>query len=146
MLRMSTVTGASFAFSLKELERRAMEMAGDVFAPHGGVDRAARRFLEQLHEDAVAEDLEGLSVDDMVFLAADFWTWAQDRPENKTIMRCHAGCYADGRPLRRDILEIVTGDKPFLVDSIMGEINAQQIEILAMFHPIVTLERDAAGK
>ncbi len=76
---MNTVTGASFAFPLKDFERRAMEMAADVFAPGGCADRAARRFIEQLHEDAVAEDLEDLGVDDMVFLAADFWTWAQQR-------------------------------------------------------------------
>jgi glutamate dehydrogenase len=142
---MSTVTGASFAFPLRDFHRRAIEMAGDVFAPNGAPDPAARRFLEQLHEDAVAEDLEDLVVDDMVFLAADFWTWAQLRPSGGAKIRCHAGVHADGRPMRRDILEIVTGDKPFLVDSVMAEINAQGVNILAMFHPIVTLERDAAG-
>jgi glutamate dehydrogenase len=142
---MSTVTGASFAFPLKDFERRAIEMAGDVFAPGGAPDAAALRFLEQLHEDAVAEDLEELVVDDMVFLAADFWTWAQQRPASGAMIRCHPGVHADGRPMRRDILEIVTGDKPFLVDSVMAEINGQGADVLAMFHPIVTLERDAAG-
>jgi glutamate dehydrogenase len=139
---MNTVTGASFAFSLNDFERRAMELGKDAFAPD---DAAALRFLEQLHEDAVAEDLEDLGVDDMVLLAAEFWSWAQKRPSNETMIRCREGRRADGRPMRRDILEIVTGDKPFLVDSIMGEINAQGVEILAMFHPIVTIGREVSG-
>jgi glutamate dehydrogenase len=142
---MSTVLGASFAFSLKDFQRRAIEMASDVFAPDGAPDPAARRFLEQMHEDAAGDDLEGLGVDDMVFLAADFWTWAQQRPSGGPMIRVHPGRHADGRPMRRDILEIVATDKPFLVDSVMAEINAQGAPVLAMFHPIVTLERDRRG-
>ncbi len=143
---MDTVLGASFAFPFKDLEERALSQAADVFAHGGTADAAARRFLEQMHEDAVAEDLEDLSVDDMVFLAAGMWAWAQERPRNALALRLEPGVHADGRPMARDILEIITDDKPFLVDSVMGEINDQGGEILAMFHPIVSLERDDKGR
>jgi len=142
---MGTVVGASFAFPFADFEARATETASDVFARGGQTDPAARRFLKQLHEDAVKEDLEDLSVDDVVFLAADFWTWARDRAAGETKLRAQPGHHADGRAMRREIFEIATADKPFLVDSIMGEINAQGIEVLAMFHPIVSIDHGAAG-
>ena len=142
---MSTVVSSSFAFTFNDFERRALETASDVFAPDGRTPPAARRFLEQLHDDAAADDLSDLTVDDMVFLAADLWSWARERASGQTKIRCHPGRHADGRPMRREVLEIVTADKPYVVDSVMGEINAQGVAVLAMFHPLVTLERDEAG-
>ncbi|MCG8443372.1 MAG: NAD-glutamate dehydrogenase, partial [Caulobacterales bacterium] len=98
------------------------------------------------HDDAVAEDLEDLSVADVASLAASFWRWAEIRPHARTNVRLQPGRRADGGELSRDILEIATVDKPFLVASVMGEINAQGVDVLAMFHPIVTVERDREGR
>ncbi len=143
---MKTVVGATFAFPLEEFQKQARKAAGDVFGGWRGPDQAAMRFLEQIQEDAIAEDLETMSIDDMVFLAARFWSWAQERKPGRTLLRLEPGVSADGRPLHRDILEVVTADKAFLVDSVMGEINEAGVDVLAMFHPIVTLERDEKGR
>ncbi|MET0271913.1 MAG: NAD-glutamate dehydrogenase domain-containing protein, partial [Phenylobacterium sp.] len=40
---------------------------------------------------------------------------------------------------------IVQDDAPFLVDSVMGEISQQGLSVRALFHPIVTVQRDRAG-
>ncbi len=143
---MSTVVAQRFAYDQEAFKARAMAMAGEVFTQNGQSDPAALRYLEQLHEDAIADDLEGVSLDDMVFLAAQTWAWVQDRKPDETKIRMSAGQRADGSSLDRDLIEIVTRDKPFLVDSITGEINAQGLDVLALFHPIITFDRDAKGR
>ncbi len=42
----------------------------------------------------------------------------------------------DGTDLKSDLLEIVQPDRPFLVDSIMGDIAEQGFSVRAMFHPV----------
>ena len=42
-----------------------------------------------------------------------------------------------GRALGLDLLLIVQGDRPFLVDSVMGELVGQSLAIRAMMHPVI---------
>ena len=44
------------------------------------------------------------------------------------------------------LLEISNDDMPFLVDSILGELQARGLGVLALLHPIFKTERDAAGR
>ncbi len=103
-------------------------------------------YLEQFCEDAVGDDLEGLSQDDVLQLAADFWAFARTRDGDGAQVRIRTGTGADGRTLDRDILEIVGDDRPFLVDSVMADIAAHGFDVLAMFHPIVMTARSDAGE
>ena len=57
-------------------------------------------------------------------------------------MRVRRANGADGRELDRDVLEVIGQDRPFLVDSVMGEIAVLGLDVLAMFHPIVKVHRD----
>src|SRR5262249_13929939 len=43
------------------------------------------------------------------------------------------------------LVEIVNDDMPFLLDSVMGELTEQGIEVRLVVHPIFTVERDNAG-
>ena len=143
---MQTVVGATFAFPFGDFEQRALAEAGDVFARNGALEPVAARFLRQLHEDAVSDDLESLTVSDMVLLAAQFWRWAGERAPDESQVRAYAGQRRSGDAIGRDILEIVTADTRFLVDSILGEISRQGIDVLALFHPTIAVERDEAGR
>src|SRR5262249_30364988 len=49
-------------------------------------------------------------------------------------------------PRTVSVLEIVNDDMPFLVDSVMGELNQRGIEISLVLHPIFTVERDRDGR
>ncbi|HYG27685.1 MAG TPA: NAD-glutamate dehydrogenase, partial [Caulobacteraceae bacterium] len=92
----------------------------------GGPERA---FLQQIHEDCAADELPGASSEEIGAAVAELWRFGGD---------------ADGEPLIRvrqalggDVLEIVQDDKPFLVDSIMGEVAESGFTVRAMFHPVV---------
>src|SRR5262245_43494601 len=51
---------------------------------------------------------------------------------------------ADGEAL--SLLEISNDDMPFLVDSILGELQARGLGVLALLHPILKTERNGAGR
>ena len=43
------------------------------------------------------------------------------------------------------VLEIINDDMPFLVDSVVGELNQRGLDIRLLVHPVFAVERDAAG-
>ena len=43
------------------------------------------------------------------------------------------------------VLDIVNDDMPFLVDSVLGELNQRGLEIRLLVHPVFSVERDATG-
>ena len=43
------------------------------------------------------------------------------------------------------MLDIVNDDMPFLVDSVLGELNERGLDIRLLVHPVFSVERDAAG-
>lgn len=104
---------------------------------------AARAFAEQAGADALTDEVPELSAAELAENLADFWRFGERRRGRAASIRIapvigtrHAGL---------DRLEIVQDDAPFLVDSIMGEIADQGLSVRAMFHPIVTVQRDRAG-
>ena len=45
-----------------------------------------------------------------------------------------------------DVLRVVQADRPFLVDSLMGELAERGLEVRALAHPVVALRRDMQGR
>ena len=106
----------------------------------------AESFLTQIWGDALAEDLEGIDLHECLSIAEGFWSFASERPSDKILVRVHPAMDASGTSLGRDVLEVVSRDRPFLVDSVMGEISAQGLDVRAMFHPVVQVRRDEDGR
>jgi len=97
---------------------------------------AEQRFLQQIHEDCAAEEMPGAQAADIAAAAAELWRYGQQAGD-KPLVRLRGWTGSDGRDLKRDLLEIVQDDRPFLVDSIMGEIAEGGFSVRAMFHPVV---------
>jgi glutamate dehydrogenase len=109
------------------------------------LEPTAQAFITQIAQDATEDDVQGLTPDDLATLADGFWRWTSQKRAGTQEIRLIEGKGADGRSLGRDILEICGPDMPFLVDSVMGEIGAQGVEVRAMFHPIIQVSRDGDG-
>jgi glutamate dehydrogenase len=113
----------------------------------GALDPLERSFLQQALDDYSGDETPDLSPGDFAAILADFWLWGATRsldaaPAARLIRAAGAG----GRSLPYDVLEILQEDAPFLVDSVMGEMGEQGVSVRAMFHPVLTLDRDAAGR
>jgi glutamate dehydrogenase len=95
---------------------------------------AALGFVAQAQGDWSAEELPDLDVADVARALADFWRFgesAKDLSEPSIRIR-----RAEGGQTPSDLLEIVQPDRPFLVDSIMGEVTEAGFSVRAMFHPV----------
>jgi len=79
-------------------------------------------FIAQVHRDLSAEELADASAGDLAAAFAELWRFGATLTGEAPIVRVRRWTAADGRDLGRDLLEIAQPDRPFLVDSIMGEI------------------------
>lgn len=141
---MGAVVGVAHAYSRAEFMEAARSRWQDRFGQEYGETGAS--YFAQIHDDALAEDLEQVSAEDLAALCVDFWEYGETRRGDEILVRMRTATRADGGELPRDVLEIIGRDRPFLVDSVMGEIGAQGYDILAMFHPIVQVRRDSKGR
>ena len=80
-------------------------------------------------------------------LAEAAWLFLQERKAGTPKVRFEArpGPMGAERIKTVSIIEILNSDMPFLLDSVMGELNEQGLDVRLVLHPILTVERDHMG-
>ncbi len=118
----------------------ALEASFDQLSP-GGLTGPARDFLRQAHEDYAADETPELGGRDMAGLLASAWRAAEGRAHGEaariTLSPLQA---AGGPPLGYDVLIVIQDDRPFLVDSVMGELADAGVTVRSMYHPVTEEE------
>src|SRR5438105_14102246 len=81
-------------------------------------------------------------------LAAEAWALMLVRKPGTANVRFNSPDDAGAHPRLKtvSVLEIVNDDMPFLLDSVLGELNERGIEAFLVLHPVFTAKRDAAGR
>jgi glutamate dehydrogenase len=93
------------------------------------------------------DDVLDRSEAELVGAAASQRRLAQHRPPNQSLVRARVpSIETDGYVSARTVIEVVTDDMPFLVDSVSSELARQGRGILLVVHPIVAVRRDASGE
>ncbi|WP_300394696.1 NAD-glutamate dehydrogenase [Henriciella sp.] len=109
-------------------------------------DSAGELRLEDIrksfHEDADNENVTSLSSGDIDALADGIGAFAQGYAGDASIVRVREATGEGDRLLGSCVLEVISRDKPFLVDSLLGLCAELGFEVRALFHPI--LETDKA--
>src|SRR5262249_30726064 len=104
-------------------------------------------FVAALFAYAVPEDLMRYDPRQLAELAANAWSLLAVRKPGVPKIRPEAFDPAGHERLRNDsVLEIVNDDMPFLVDSVLAELAERGIEVRFVVHPVLSVERDAAGR
>ncbi len=109
----------------------------EVFAQALRVDDLApaeQSFVDQIGDDYRAEELAGLDPVGFAAALASFWQVAGHTGDEPRIRLAEVK-----GAVGLELLEIVQDDAPFLVDSVMAELNAGRFDVRAMFHPVVRL-------
>jgi glutamate dehydrogenase len=127
---------AQFLAAIEPFLEQAIKGPYPAFRDGNKLALDAEAFLRGFHEDASPDELAGLSTVDLLTLAHDFWTWRRSLGDKPRGIRLRSAEGDEGRSLRRDVIEIVGPDMPFLVDSALGELADQGVQPLALFHPI----------
>lgn len=111
----------------------------------GGFEPGAENFLKAYYDDAVQNDALRVTCDELLLLASEFWMLGNTRKVGKSVVKVHRIADIESLTDRYDAVEIITDDRRFLVDSAIGEISTHGVDVLALFHPVVTGCRDADG-
>jgi len=125
--------------------RRLIEQAGTILTGlHGDMPES---FAAQLFARAAPEDLVRYEPRELAALAEDAWLFLKERKPGAPGVRVdsRAGPIGADRIKSISIIEIVNDDMPFLLDSVMGELTEQGLEIRLVAHPILSIERDRLG-
>ncbi len=106
-----------------------------------------RELLEPYLRHVDAEDLAERSDADRLAMVASHLRLACDRPQGTAAVAvCTPSPERDGwSALGRTVVEVVTDDMPFLVDSVTAALSDLEVVIDLVVHPIIAVERDVAG-
>jgi glutamate dehydrogenase len=98
-------------------------------------------FVAALFGLAAPEDLECYTAAELAGIAERSWSFLAERKPGAPKIR-----FEPAAPKRGEsVLEIVNDDMPFLVDSVVGEINQYGLDIRLFVHPVFAVERNDAG-
>lgn len=101
-------------------------------ATAAGVEPA---FVDRYLRHGDLSELRGRGPEALAELAATHREVAAVRRPDETIVRA-----VDG------VLHVVTSDRPFLVDSVVGQLSAQGVGISLVLHPLFVVRRDEDGR
>ena len=104
------------------------------------LEELRKRFREEAEHDA----LMSLSAEDSDALADSIAELAEGFSGDASVVRVRDARTADGKLLGTTILEAVSLDKPFLVDSLLGLCAEFPYEVRALFHPILKTDQGVA--
>ncbi|MGE9695324.1 NAD-glutamate dehydrogenase [Streptomyces sp. CH6] len=104
-------------------------------------------YLQRYYRHTAPEDVEGREPDDLYGAAMAHLKLAAERPQGTAKVRVHTPTVDEnGWSSPHSVVEVVTDDMPFLVDSVTNELSRQGRGIHAVVHPQLTVRRDLAGK
>ncbi|HTW34137.1 MAG TPA: NAD-glutamate dehydrogenase [Rhizomicrobium sp.] len=124
-------------FDTEAAERIAAATALLKQAPQG-----LKQFFSAFFQGASPEDVCHFAPEALVALAE--WIYAQTATR-KTGEPLVILTESPVEPRNESVLLAVNDDMPFLLDSLIGEMSARGHRIHALFHPIMTVTRDANG-
>ena len=129
----------------EQAARRLVEQANAALA---GLDLdIPKDFLPALYGRAVTDDLMAYEPAALAQLGKEAWAFLRKRRPGsaKVSFNTFQGTQPDGGMRPISVIEIVTDDMPFLVDSVMAEVTDRGLDIQLVVHPVFTVRRDANG-
>ena len=104
-------------------------------------------FVRQFYHWVPPEDLAGRSIRDLYGAAMAVWDFARDRtPGSASVRAYNPGVGEHGWQSTNTIVEVVTDDMPFLVDSVGMELARRGYGIELSIVPVIDVRRDADGR
>ncbi|WP_326650258.1 NAD-glutamate dehydrogenase [Streptomyces sp. NBC_01750] len=104
-------------------------------------------YLQRYYLHTAPEDLADRDPVDIFGAALSHYRLAENRPQGTANVRVHTPTVEEnGWTCSHSVVEVVTDDMPFLVDSVTNELSRQGRGIHVVIHPQITVRRDVTGK
>ncbi|HEX9407971.1 MAG TPA: NAD-glutamate dehydrogenase, partial [Thermoanaerobaculia bacterium] len=108
---------------------------------------SASHFIWRYFALVAPDDIIYTSFDTLLGAALSLWKFGKERkPGWPKVRLFNPTVEKNGWALEHTIIEIVNDDMPFLVDSVMAEINQRERKIHLLLHPVVRVHRDSKGR
>ncbi|MFE7166440.1 NAD-glutamate dehydrogenase [Streptomyces sp. NPDC057616] len=104
-------------------------------------------FLQRYYLHTAPEDLSDRDPVDVFGAALSHYRLAENRPQGTANVRVHTPTVEEnGWTCSHSVVEVVTDDMPFLVDSVTNELTRQGRGIHVVIHPQIVVRRDVTGR
>ncbi|MCP5151544.1 MAG: NAD-glutamate dehydrogenase [Chromatiales bacterium] len=104
-------------------------------------------FVRQFYRGVARDDLEDRAVEDLYGAAVAHWSFAKRRTRGEPKLRVYnPHLQQHGWQSTHTVLEVVSDDMPFLVDSVRMALNTRGLTVHLVIHPVMKLQRDADGR
>ncbi|URN16307.1 MULTISPECIES: NAD-glutamate dehydrogenase [Streptomyces] len=104
-------------------------------------------YLQRYYLHTAPEDLTDRDPVDVYGAALSHYRLAENRPQGTASVRVHTPTVEEnGWTCSHTVVEVVTDDMPFLVDSVTNELSRQNRGIHLVVHPQIVVRRDVTGK
>ncbi|GGT60754.1 NAD-glutamate dehydrogenase [Streptomyces purpureus] len=104
-------------------------------------------YLQRYYLHTAPEDLTDRDPVDVFGAAVSHYRLAENRPQGTANVRVHTPTVEEnGWTCSHSVVEVVTDDMPFLVDSVTNELSRQGRGIHVVIHPQFVVRRDVTGK
>ncbi|GAA3944093.1 NAD-glutamate dehydrogenase [Streptomyces gulbargensis] len=104
-------------------------------------------YLQRYYLHTAPEDLTDRDPVDVFGAALSHYRLAENRPQGTASVRVHTPTVEEnGWTSSHSVVEVVTDDMPFLVDSVTNELSRQGRGIHVVIHPQVLVRRDVTGR
>ena len=133
----------------EQAKSEVMDRIADMIQERVAADRAAKveSFMRQFYRRVDPADLLQRTVPDLYGAALAQWSFARQRMPGAAKVRVYSPRFEEhGWRSVHSVVEIVTDDMPFLVDSVSMELNRQGLVIHLPIHPVLTVRRDDKGE
>ncbi|WFF06791.1 NAD-glutamate dehydrogenase [Micromonospora sp. WMMD1076] len=118
----------------ERLVAQAVVLAGD--------DHDAATLVDRFWRFAPDEELIGFTAEEMLEAARTHRDLAQQRVPGELKLRIHE----PDAEQHHTVVEIVTDDMPFLVDSVTALLNSRHLDVHLLVHPLVVVRREPLGR
>ncbi|MBO4208853.1 NAD-glutamate dehydrogenase [Micromonospora echinofusca] len=118
----------------ERLVAQAVALAGD--------DHDAATLVDRFWRFAPDEELIGFTAEEMLSAARAHRDLAQQRVPGELKLRIHE----PDAEQQHTVVEIVTDDMPFLVDSVTALLTAHHLDLHLLVHPLVVVRREPLGR
>lgn len=103
-------------------------------------------FIKEFYQNISAEDIKNHEPSDLYALALAILDFTKERQKGKPKIRIyHPSDEQHSVTADETILEIISDDKPFIIDSLIEALNRLGLNIKLLIHPIFNIERDSNG-
>ncbi|MGW0763887.1 NAD-glutamate dehydrogenase [Streptomyces sp. NPDC002676] len=121
--------------------------AGTPGTPGPADSESVLAFLQRYYLHTAPEDLSDRDPVDVFGAAVSHYRLAENRPQGTANVRVHTPTVEEnGWTSSHSVVEVVTDDMPFLVDSVTNELTRQGRGIHVVIHPQFVVRRDLTGK